>query len=221
MKDLPCPRERNEEWSGVRFLNPQRRLARWTGTLLVGVTIVSGRAILAWGAPTTELANQGYRLTVSQDDAAIRMRLEDRTLGMVVADGPCLYHAAAGEGQAAIVANRLENSSVTTEGQTLVIRGKLLGLDLEQRFTAPADRPILEERIVLKNNTGKQVALSDLEIGMQRQVADKERHVSAELAADRFAAVPFRYRAPNPRGSYYDYSLADLVLDTWPDNAHR
>jgi hypothetical protein len=171
--------------------------------------IVTGWVTPAWAARTTELANQGYRLTVSQDGDTIRVRLDDRTLDIVVADGPCLYHATDGEGQGA---DRLTKVSVKKEHQSLVIRGKLLGLDLEHRFTAPKDRLVLEERIVLKNNTGMLVALSDLEIGMQRLVADKEGHVPAELSADRIAAVPFRYRAPNPRGSYYDYSLADLVL---------
>ena len=174
--------------------------------------IVWGLAAPAWAALTTELANQGYRLTVSQDGDTVRTLLEDRILGLAVADGPCLYHAATREGKNALAADRLTNVSIRSEKQSLVIRGKLLDLDLEHRFTASKDRPALEERIVLKNNTGKMIALSDLEIGMQRQVADKEGRVTEGLAADRFAAVPFRYRAPNPRGSYHDYSLEDLVL---------
>ena len=202
----------NQYWKPTMFRNLRHHLASWTETLLFDTAIIMGLATSVSAAPRVELANEGYRLAVSLRGDTLRARLDDRTLGIAVADGPCLYRAATGEGNNSVVTDRLENASIASEGQSLVIRGKLLGLDVEHRFTARADRPIIEERIVLKNNTGKRVALSDLEIGMQCRVADKESHVPPELAADRFAAVPFRYRAPNPRGSYYDYSLADLVL---------
>ena len=192
-----------------RLARQGRRVTSTSKMLLLGRAVFLGLITFPPVAPGAELTNRGYRLIVSQRGNSISARLDDRMLGIAVADGPCLYHAATGEGQGA---DGLKRVSIRNQGQSLVIRGKLLGLDLEHRFTAPKDRPIIEERIVLRNNTGKMISLYDLVIGMQRQVADKEGHVPEELSADRFAAVPFRYRAPNPRGSYYDYSLADLVL---------
>ena len=99
-------------------------------------------------------------------------------------------------------------------GDNLTICGELAGLDLEHTFTLPADRPILEERIVLHNKTGEKIALSDFEAGLTRRVTDKSGRVLPELAADRVVAVPFRHRATDPKGYFNDFSMHDLVTRT-------
>ena len=108
-----------------------------------------------------------------------------------MADGPCLYHAAVADREKTVNSDRLDDPSIAADETTLTVRGKLLGLDVEQRFTAPADRPMLEERIVLKNSTAGTIALAEFEAGMQRRVADKAGNILPEFAADRLLAVPF------------------------------
>ena len=145
--------------------------------------MVLGQLAPVTAAPRGELANRGFRLAVEHCGDTIHARLNDLILGIAVADGPCLYHAVMGKRNNVTTAERLQNPSITTDGASVIVRGRLLGLDVKQTFTAPEDRPILEERIILANNTGTRVELSDLEIGMQCRVADKEGHVPPELAA--------------------------------------
>jgi hypothetical protein len=122
-----------------------------------------------------------------------------------------MYHVVGQNGPKSDVAERLEAPSITVDGQTLTIRGKLLGLDVEHRFTAAKERPILEERVVVHNSSNQLVALTDFEVGMQRRVADKDGNVLPEFAADRLVAVPFRHRAVDPKGKMQDYSLQEVV----------
>ena len=141
-------------------------------------------------APTTTLANRSYRLTASIVDGFVRLRLDDLRSGFCVADGPCLYHAMANSGANSVTVDRLESPSITVLTDSLTIRGKILNLDVEHRFTAPRNREVLEERVVLKNNTKEQIALTDFEAGMQRSVADRNKKVLPEFAADRLR-LPF------------------------------
>ena len=85
------------------------------GAMAALMLVAAARAL-----PGAEVANQGYRLTVSQDGDGISVRLEDRVLGIAVTDGSCLYHAAIGEVQGA---DRLEKVSIRSKTQSLVIRG--------------------------------------------------------------------------------------------------
>ena len=73
---------------------------------------------------------------------------------MRLADSPYLYRAGANEGEIQQTATTLTNARITVAGDKLTIRGELAGLDLEHTFTLPADRPIMEERILLRNKSG-------------------------------------------------------------------
>ena len=162
-------------------------------------------------SPTHQLANHSYRLSASLIDGVVNLRLDDLRSGACIADGPCMYHAAAKNGPKSDVADRLASPSITVDGQTLTIRGKLLGLDVEHRFTTPKEQQILEERVVVHNSSNQLVALTDFEVGMRRRVADKDGKVFPEVAADRLVAVPFRHRAVDPKGKMQDYSLQEVV----------
>ena len=162
-------------------------------------------------ASTHQLANRSYRLTASLANDVVKLRLDDLRTGCCIADGPCLYHAVAKDGETSHTADRLGTPSITVDGQTLVIRGALLGLDLEHRFTAPKDRELLEERVVVRNRSDKRIALTDFEVGMQQRIADKNGRVLPEFAADRLVAVPFRHRATDPKGREHDYLFQEVV----------
>jgi hypothetical protein len=163
--------------------------------------------------PARTIANRSYRLAASIVAGCVCLRLDDLQTGLCVAEGPCLYHAVAKNGTSSVASDRLESPSFAVEGTTLTIRGRLLHLDIEHRFTATLDRELLEERIVLKNNTRKCIALTDFEAGMQRRVADQKKNVLSEFAADRFVAVPFRHQAIDPKGRQHDYSFQEIVAN--------
>ncbi|MBI2929017.1 MAG: hypothetical protein HYY24_25415 [Verrucomicrobia bacterium] len=157
------------------------------------------------------IENPSYRLVLATAGDQLRAILQDKLTGRVVADGPMLHRAEQRSADVTLIHPQLENPSVTTNGSTLTIRGTLAGLDLEHTFALSPLRPILEERIVLRNRTDSLIALSDFEAGFQRRVADPSGQVMPELADDRWVVVPMRARATDPKGHVNDFSMADLI----------
>ena len=155
--------------------------------------------------------NAAYRLEATAADESVNVSLLDKTMNLRIADGPCLYRAERQQGATKQKAAGLTNAKIAVAGDTLTIHGELAGLEVEHTFTLPADRPILEERILLHNKTGELIALTDFEAGMTRRVTDKQGQVLPELAAARVVAVPFRHRATDPKGYFNDFSIHDLV----------
>ncbi len=169
----------------------------------------------ARGGGVASVENGAYRLTAEVAGGSVGVTLDDRLLGLRVAEGPYLYRA-----QRANDRDReqgLIDSLISTRGDRLTMRGRLAGLELEQTFTLPRDRPIMEERITLSNGTGSMVHLVRLEAGFQRQVADHSGRVLPELAGDRWVAVPLRHRADSAR--VLDFSLAELIAE--PGHEYR
>lgn len=65
------------------------------------------------------LVNQSFRLTAALADGVVQLRLDDLRVGACEADGPCLYHAAIGEGEDIVKADRLENPSIAAGGSSV------------------------------------------------------------------------------------------------------
>jgi hypothetical protein len=167
----------------------------------------------------------------------VAVTLDDQQMGFRLAQGPYLYRAERQEGKQTTAYRGLSDVRVEVVGDAvadapaeehsrpqpvsrapatgtarrLVIRGKLAGLDVEHSFDLPADRAIMEERLVLHNRSGARIALSDLETAFVRSVADAAGHVLPELTGDRFVAVPFRAKPDDAKSHYNDFSTADLI----------
>jgi hypothetical protein len=110
-----------------------------------------------------ELKNEAYHLAVTiAADGTVNVRLDDLRSGLHVADGPGLYRACGEIHGTAARSDRLEEPVVTGQNRSLVIRGKLLGQELTHTFTLPKDKPLMEERIVLRNPGSTPVALTHL-----------------------------------------------------------
>ena len=120
-------------------------------TWLLGVLVES----MASSAAAETLANAAYRLEATPAEGGVHVVLFDKTMNLHVADGPYLYRAERQQGATKQKAAGLTNARITVAGDTLTIRGELAGLEIEHTFTLPADRPILEERIVLHNKSGR------------------------------------------------------------------
>ncbi len=178
----------------------------WRGTTQAGET-----APAPLPSNTYVLANEAYRLVVQCAKGEIMVSLDDRQMGFRLAQGPYLYRAERQGEKHGTACCGLRGASVDVAGSRLTIRGKLAGLDVEHIFDLPRDRPILEERIVVHNRTDGRIALSNLEMGFVRAMADRAGKVSPELANDRFVAVPFRAKPDESKPDYYDFSTADLI----------
>lgn len=193
----------------IHYLAP---LALLVGLLLAPVAMIGGER--AMDQTREELSNQAYGLVVTSPKdvgGVVGVSLDDRLLGLRVAEGPYLYRAERQSGQGTRVYHQLGRSSLSVKGAPLTIRGDLAGLTLEHTFVLPPGKAIMEERIVLRNQTQSPIALSDFEAGFQRQVAGRDGEIMPELKEDRWVAVPMRARATDAKGHVNDFSIADLL----------
>jgi len=164
------------------------------------------------------LTNTAYRLEVTNGPSGLTLALRDQRMGMAVADG-LIYRAQRTVAEGALLSRELKSCSVAVTGDELTIRGKLAGLDLEQRFTLPAGKPCLEEQITLVNGTSEAIRLEEFEAGFRRRVASMTGRVLAGLTEDRIVALPFRKRPTDAEGELHDYTLNQLL--TQPGGAQR
>ncbi len=179
--------------------------------LLAGLLAVNAAETEAPGARVWQLANATYQLAVSSAGGQVLVRFQDKLLDLCLANGPYLYTAQTTKGQSRETFRGLQDVKITRSVNTLVIRGRLAGLDLEHRFALSPHHPFLEERIVLRNHTDGLIALSDFEAGFLRRVTDKAGDVLSEFAHDRWVAVPLRVRASDPKGFVNDFSIQQLI----------
>jgi hypothetical protein len=186
-----------------RVLSLQIIVVAWLSGILVESLTSSAQA--------ETLANAAYRLQATPAKGGVHVLLFDKTMNLPLADGPYVYSAQRQTGTTKQKASRLTEATIGVAGDTLVIRGWLAGLDVEHTFTLPADRPIMEEHIVLHNKSGELVALGEFEAGLTCRVTDGSGKVLPEVAADRVVAVPFRHRATDAKGHFNDFSIQDLV----------
>jgi hypothetical protein len=179
--------------------------------VLAGLMALNAAEAVAPGAEDRELSNVAFQLAVSSTKGQVLVRLQDKLLDLSVADGPYYYAAQKTDGKHLENFRGLQDVEITGSASTLVIRGRLAGLDLEQQFALSSNGMFLEERILLRNNTDGLIALSDFEAGFLRRVTDKGGEVLPELAHDRWVAVPWRARASDPKGFVNDFSMQQLV----------
>jgi len=160
-----------------------------------------------------EVQNRGFRLWVETDAAGreIRARLHDPAMDFDVADGPVIYRATRPCDGGALTARGLTGHRISVDGERLTIIGNLADLTVEHVFHVPADRLIVEERIVLRNETDTVIDLGDLVVGLQRRIATEWGRVDEDVGQDRLVAVPLRHRASDPKEFDADFDFAWLL----------
>ena len=158
-----------------------------------------------------ELANDAYELTAEIVDGEVHLRVRDLAMDFDVADGACFYRASRPCAEGTIVTKRLSDAALEVSGEVMTITGTLAALRIEHALKLPADRALMEERIVLHNPTEAVIALEDFTAGLQRRAGDDVASIFPELAPDRLVAVPFRHRPTDRADFNVDFQLADLV----------
>ncbi len=175
--------------------------------------------LVLWTSPASFAAaaavkeNQAFRLEISLSGGQVQARLSDKIFNAVVAAGPYVYRAERKENSAAKKYSALENARAALEGDKLVIRGELAGLELEHTFWLPADRPVMEEYLTVKNAGAAVAALTNFETGFIRQATDEQGELLPEIRNDRFAAVPFRAKPVDLGKIYREYSATEIVRE--------
>ncbi len=161
--------------------------------------------------PRNTIENAAYRLTVETAPDGLRAILEDKRSGLRLADGPMVYRTDAAGHENPATLFQLTDPTVSVDGQRLIIIGTLAGLRVQHTFALPSDRPVMDETLRLTNPTGTVVSLPDFECGFTRVLKDESANIPADLAGDRFVAVPHRKRAEAAKETYLDFSSADMA----------
>jgi hypothetical protein len=180
---------------------------------VLGLVIGSAKSP-AQGAPAAapqELTNSAFRLSVAVNKPEIQVRLEETQIPLRLSEGNYTYRARERGSSREIFG--LQEAKATVTGQTLTISGKLAGLDLEQSFYLPPDKPFFEEHIRLHNPGSRRISLGKLEMGFPLIIRDQNHNLVPELVNDRLVAVPFRHRSDDKSGVTNDYDLTKM-----PDN---
>jgi hypothetical protein len=163
-------------------------------------------------SPTAVLRNAALELTVTvAGGGQVDVVLRDVAAGISWASGAYIYRAAQRVAEGDLHVAGLAAARCTVSGERLLIEGTLAGLEVRHEFHLPADRPLLEERLLLTNNGAEAVALSGFAFGLRRAIADNTGALLPDRAADRVAAVPFRHKASDPGEVDMDFGLADLL----------
>lgn len=161
-------------------------------------------------AQAAQMENAAFRVSVvPAADGSVAIAIDDLADHRKVSDGPYFYRAVKAGDKTKTYA--LENAVVSAEDGNFVIRGRLAGLDFEQILSLPTNRPILEERIVLRNGTPSAVSLAEFEAGFTLRVTDAAGAVLPEMVGDRWAAVPFLRRAEDAKSVEYDFATRTLL----------
>jgi len=158
-----------------------------------------------------ELANRAYRLVVLIANGEVMVTLDDKQSALRLAEGPYIYRAQRRDETQHTNDLGLTGVSVNLADSRLTIRGKIAGLELEHIFELPSDRPILEERFLVRNRSDALVQLTDFQAAFVRRLTDDSGTVLPEVAADRFVAVPFRAKPDDAKNACNDFSTADLI----------
>lgn len=160
-----------------------------------------------------KLKNNAYEITASLQDRQVNLQIQDLAIGFEIADH-YVYRATRMEGNRQVLYPVLENPAVEIRGESLVVRGQLAGLDLEQTLVLAQDRPFLEEFLVLTNSTSAEIALEDLGCGAQRRVTNEVGKVLDDFLQDRFQAIPFLHRPTDPAGWDNDFDIEHFLTHT-------
>jgi hypothetical protein len=186
---------------------PSIKHALWTAAVLA----VFVASCVHSPQPRNIIENSAYRLAIDVASGGLNAVLEDKRSGLRLADGPLVYRTDASGHENPAVLFQLVDPAVSVERHRLIIRGTLAGLRVEHAFTLPPDKPVMDETLRLTNPTPGVVSLGDFECGLTRLLKDESGGIPADLAGDRWVAVPHRKRAEDPKEKFLDFSASDLA----------
>jgi hypothetical protein len=181
--------------------------ALWTAALLA----VCVASCAPSRQPRYAIENAAFRLAVDATTEAPHAVLEDKRSGLRLADGPLVYRTDAAGHENPATLCQLTDPAVSVERHRLIVRGMLAGLRVEHVFILPPDQPVMDETLRLTNPTPGVVSLPDLECGLTRLLKDEGGRIPADLAGDRWVAVPHRKRAEDPKERFLDFSAPDMA----------
>jgi len=162
-------------------------------------------------AKICEIASNSLRLSVELQDRTILIRLLDSITNFPWCEAPYYYRIHTPATQGTLIHEHLQNFSITQLPRTLEITGRLAGLLVRHRFHIPSAKDCVHEDITIRNDSDQCIAISHLEMGLQRRITDSVGRALSELSNDRLAAIPFRIRPTDPPGFLNDFSIDDLV----------
>ena len=201
------------EWQGIARKQRKQIYAAIILLIIATVIMASGDSFAKGLEPSTaaSLDNEYFQVEVFQSGTDVNLRLYDKQADFYRSDGPYIYRAVRSIKDGEQVYLQLENVKVQSQGDLICVTGKLAGLEYEQTFRIPKDKPYIEEQIKLTNQTGSTVCLREFESRMQIKVAEAGGQILPPLAQDHFMAIPFLHRATDPQGHRNDFTLEHIL----------
>ena len=87
----------------------------------------------------SRLSNSAFILHVTVKKSAVNVTLKEKQIPLKLSEGYYIYRAQVSGTMDTVFS--LQDPAVTVNGQNMIIRGKLAGLDIEQIFYMPSDKP--------------------------------------------------------------------------------
>jgi len=160
---------------------------------------------------TAILENDYFQLEVCPAGADVQVRLYDKKAAKYRSDGPYVYYAVVNTNGGGQEFSHLDQIQIQSRGNSIRIIGQLAGLNFEQIYTMPKNKPYIEENMVLANHTGATVSLQAFEARMQLLVTDADGQVLPSLAQDHLMAIPFLHRSTDPQGYRNDFTIEHIL----------
>lgn len=156
--------------------------------------------------------NPAYQISIELCAAGLVFTLIDRQMDFQLAHAPYRYQAIRqGQSGESRLCEGLVDASVSEEGDTLRVKGKLAGLNIVHELWLPAGEYFFEERITVHNPENEPVTLADFACGWQRRITNSVGVLLPALREDRMIAIPFRHSATDFAGMDNDFSFHQIA----------
>ena len=113
------------------------------GTLIL-ITVISTAlpGCVSTDSLKHEVSNSAFLLRVTVNKPEIHVTLEERQIPLRLSEGNYIYRSQVSGSRDTVFT--LDDPEVTVSGKNLTIHGKIAGLDIEQSYYLPSDKPFIE-----------------------------------------------------------------------------
>ena len=158
-----------------------------------------------------EIENGSVRLSGAAGISSTDIHLASKKTKFLYTDKPAIFRMRHKREYGSESDDLLRSAAVEANGQSVVISGTLLGIEVHWHLELGEEKPTVAERITLRNPGDKPAKIEAFTFGLTRSAATVTGTVLPELACDRFVAIPFRHRATDEKNFDLDFSLEDLI----------
>jgi hypothetical protein len=161
--------------------------------------------------PGGEVRNHTFSLSLSPRDGLRNTRLVHIPSGLRLAAGDYSYSFGRPKFRGSSILHGADGS-ITVSLQGTAIEG---WLEVLHEFHLPAERPWVEEQIMLTNHGTSPLDISSGRCGFVLPISISERQATGEWGDFKLTAIPYRREPNGYRRQYADFSLGQLLTEVY------